>query len=192
MLCQLVCVDRRYQRMNCFNIREIQSLLKKRFFVDLINSHDHRNLLNQTSMGIRFKTNSINSIHSNIFSFYNFGIDFSPKIRSFKFNDIKFNDNYFNLNSFFFKLIQNMQTFFFLCINNLYITSLPNLCFFYDNFSKSKLFLNIIFKTLILFDNFLFFVYNLFNNFLFFLFMFEKPDSTLTSDYLHNIIFFNE
>jgi hypothetical protein len=25
MLCQLVCVDRRYQRMNCFNISEIKS-----------------------------------------------------------------------------------------------------------------------------------------------------------------------
>ena len=33
MLCQLVCLDRRYQRMNCFNIREVQALLKGRFFV---------------------------------------------------------------------------------------------------------------------------------------------------------------
>ena len=31
-LCQLVCIDRRYQRMNCFNIRELQSLLRNRFF----------------------------------------------------------------------------------------------------------------------------------------------------------------
>ena len=31
MLCQLVCVDRRYQRMNCFNIREVESLLKRKF-----------------------------------------------------------------------------------------------------------------------------------------------------------------
>ena len=32
MLMQLVCVDRRYQRMNCFNIRELQGILKRRFF----------------------------------------------------------------------------------------------------------------------------------------------------------------
>jgi hypothetical protein len=30
-LCQLVCIDRRYQRMNCFNIKEVQSLLRNRF-----------------------------------------------------------------------------------------------------------------------------------------------------------------
>ena len=44
MLCQLVCLDRRYQRMNCFNIREVQALLKSRFYSDLINSHDHQPL----------------------------------------------------------------------------------------------------------------------------------------------------
>ena len=32
MLCQLICADRRYQRMNCFNIRELQGILKRRFF----------------------------------------------------------------------------------------------------------------------------------------------------------------
>jgi hypothetical protein len=42
MLCQLVCVDRRYQRMNCFNIREIQSILKRRFYTDLINTQDRK------------------------------------------------------------------------------------------------------------------------------------------------------
>lgn len=34
-LCQLVCVDRRYQRMNCFNIRELQGLLRNRFFEEI-------------------------------------------------------------------------------------------------------------------------------------------------------------
>nr|QTT61028.1 cytochrome c oxidase subunit 1 [Euplotes aediculatus] len=34
-LCQLVCVDRRYQRMNSFNIRELQSLLRNQFFFEL-------------------------------------------------------------------------------------------------------------------------------------------------------------
>ena len=35
MLAQLVCVDRRYQRMNTFNARELQALLKQRFFNDI-------------------------------------------------------------------------------------------------------------------------------------------------------------
>ena len=30
MLCQIACIDRRYQRMNCFNIREVQTLLRSR------------------------------------------------------------------------------------------------------------------------------------------------------------------
>lgn len=34
ILCQLVCVDRRYQRMNCFNIKEAQTLLKQKFLFD--------------------------------------------------------------------------------------------------------------------------------------------------------------
>lgn len=35
-LCQLVCVDRRYQRMNCFNIKELQSLLRNRFYPEIL------------------------------------------------------------------------------------------------------------------------------------------------------------
>lgn len=38
MLAQMICVDRRYQRMNCFNVREIQALLKQKFFTEL--QHD--------------------------------------------------------------------------------------------------------------------------------------------------------
>ena len=45
MLCQLVCTDRRYAAMNCFNIRELQGILKRKFFTDIINTHDHK-LLN--------------------------------------------------------------------------------------------------------------------------------------------------
>ena len=127
MLCQLVCVDRRYQRMNCFNIREIQSILKRKFFTDLINTHDHHTLLDKTAMGLRFKTNNINTINSNVFIFYNYGIEFAPKIRTIdyffnnevsKFNILSFN-NYsisYSLISFFSKI----NVFFF--INNIYLT----------------------------------------------------------------------
>ena len=62
MLCQLVCVDRRYQRMNCFNIRELQGNLKRKFFSDLVNSNDHREVLNNTMIGLRFKTQDMSSL----------------------------------------------------------------------------------------------------------------------------------
>jgi len=35
MLCQLVCIDKRYHKINCFNISEAQSLLKKNSFQTL-------------------------------------------------------------------------------------------------------------------------------------------------------------
>lgn len=73
MLCQLVCLDRRYQRMNCFNIREVESLLKSRFFPDLVNSYDYRLLLNNTILNLRFKTTTIAPLENNLllFSHYN-------------------------------------------------------------------------------------------------------------------------
>ena len=74
MLCQLVCTDRRYARMNCFNIRELQSILKNKFFADLVNSHDHRDLLNQSMIGLRFKQNSSVNLDLDMTSFYKYGI----------------------------------------------------------------------------------------------------------------------
>jgi len=82
MLAQLVCVDRRYQRMNCFNIRELQSMLKKRFFTDLVGTHDHRELLQSTVIGLRYKNNSTSLHEAGIFSFYNQGILNTSKVRS--------------------------------------------------------------------------------------------------------------
>ena len=74
MLCQLVCLDRRYQRMNCFNIREVESLLKGRFFPDLVNSQDHHVLLNNSMIGLRFKTNNLDSINHNVLLFSQYGL----------------------------------------------------------------------------------------------------------------------
>ncbi len=118
MLCQLVCVDRRYQRMNCFNIREIQSILKRKFFTDLINTHEHHTLLDKTAMGLRFKTNNINTTNSNVFIFYNYGIEFAPKIRS----------NYFISNDSFLNGVESLNS------NNLlyiFINKFLNFNFFY-------------------------------------------------------------
>lgn len=81
MLCQLVCTDRRYQRMNCFNIRELQGILKRRFFTDLVNSNDHRDLLDSTMIGLRYKTNGLNSIEPDMPMFFNLGTTNSIKTK---------------------------------------------------------------------------------------------------------------
>ena len=58
MLAQLVCLDRRYQRMNCFNIRELQSLLKNRYHAELLDDKLHTEFLSQTTLSTRFKLGS--------------------------------------------------------------------------------------------------------------------------------------
>jgi hypothetical protein len=64
MLCQLLCLDRRYQRMNCFNIREIQTLLKARFYTDLLNENHQHLFLSRTSPNVRFKLQDLNFLSS--------------------------------------------------------------------------------------------------------------------------------
>lgn len=74
MLFQLVCTDRRYARMNCFNIRELQGMLKRKYFVDLLNTLDHKDLLNQSMINLRFKTNCTNNLGLDFFNFQNLGL----------------------------------------------------------------------------------------------------------------------
>jgi hypothetical protein len=109
MLAQLVCVDRRYQRMNCFNIREIESILKKRFFTDLLNTHDHKKLLHKTVADLKFKI-SDNFLTPNLFTFYNYGIDFTPKNRYTKFKQLKNEDVlYLNESSLYWFLLKTYR-----------------------------------------------------------------------------------
>lgn len=100
MLCQLVCVDRRYQRMNCFNIRELEGNLKRRFFADLVNISDHRELLDSTMIGLRFRTNNELNIYHDMLSFHNLGITNEHKVRSsslVNFYDSKLNLSFVSL-----------------------------------------------------------------------------------------------
>lgn len=151
MLCQLVCVDRRYQRMNCFNIREIQSILKRKFFTDLINNHDHRDLLDKTAIGLRFKTNNLNSINSNIYIFFNYGIEFTSKIRKGSFNLNNESLHFSNTNLPLLSLIN--------FFNHFQLLSLFNQIFIFLNFNFSIFYL--FFKTL--FVQFFFLLNNLIN-----------------------------
>ena len=83
MLCQLVCVDRRYQRMNCFNIRELQGILKRKFFPDLINLNDHHNLMETSMIGLRFKYNNNDMVRPEKSLFYNFGTTNTSKQKNY-------------------------------------------------------------------------------------------------------------
>jgi hypothetical protein len=55
MLAQLICLDRRFQRMGCFNIREIQTLLQTKDSSHSTESQDQRDLVNDTILGIRLR-----------------------------------------------------------------------------------------------------------------------------------------
>lgn len=85
MLCQLVCVDRRYQRMNCFNIRELQGILKRKFFTDLVNTSDSHKASESTLISMRHKNNMSNILTYDQSLFYNFDLTNTSKFKIFSF-----------------------------------------------------------------------------------------------------------
>lgn len=204
MLCQLVCVDRRYQRMNCFNIREAESLLKRRFFTDLINSKDQHVLLDKTAVGLRYKINDDLSLRGNINNLYNFGLEINPQIRSNTYfnivNDVVDFDNVrsFQLNSYFLKLISYFYTtniffllnsifYFFLDKNLLNVTGFNTrfhisylYSFFFFILNKVSSILSSIFSSIY------FFFINIFS----FLINFIKDFMTVSSDILFYTFYF--
>jgi hypothetical protein len=122
MLFQLVCTDRRYARMNCFNIRELQGILKRKFFVDLVDSHDYKNLLKDSMINLRYKTNSNINLDFDTASFYKFGIHNSVINKNIKFGNntnkltISNHDFYFlsffsNLNGMPLNYLTNLTTY---------------------------------------------------------------------------------
>jgi hypothetical protein len=86
--------------MNCFNIRELQGILKRRFFVDLVNSHDYKDVLNSTMIGLRFRTNNEMNIYHDTLTFHNFGTTNEAKSRNSVFTNLyqgSFNTSAMNL-----------------------------------------------------------------------------------------------
>jgi len=127
MLFQLVCTDRRYARMNCFNIRELQGILKRKFFSDLVNSHDHRDLLDQSMIGLRYKLNLNVNLDNDALSFYNFGVSNTYSNKNFELN------NSVNTSNSSSRVIINDYDFFFLNIIN-HGLSQPLYSNFFKNF----------------------------------------------------------
>ena len=75
MLCQLICIDRRYQRLNCFNMRQLETILRRQFFTDFLSKGDHRSLMNESMIGLRFKLNHRHNFEADQFLFYSAGLD---------------------------------------------------------------------------------------------------------------------
>lgn len=211
MLGQLICVDRRYQRMNAFNIREIQSILKKKFFSDLINTHDHHTLINKTMIGLRFKTNDLNSINYNSLLFYNYGTEVDFKFKSNLYQNETKNDLifFFNSNFFFYKCVVFLKEFKFYVKFNFFINNLFSDMFvakdFILLFKNSYAMLNLLFFAAISFDLSLFkiilfkcvnsiinFFKAIYNNFIFF---FSKKNINahiinFLENNVHNFVYF--
>jgi hypothetical protein len=109
MLFQLVCTDRRYARMNCFNIRELQGILKRKFFVDLIDSHDYKNLLKDSMINLRYKTNSNVNLDFDTASFYKFGIHNSTISKNIKFGGSANKSTISNHDFYFLSFFNNLN-----------------------------------------------------------------------------------
>lgn len=104
MLFQLVCVDRRYQRMNCFNIREMQGILKRKFFTDLVNTSDNRLGADSMVVNMRYKNNMASILSFDQSLFYNYDLTTLSKYKSFFINPSTYTYTTllikFNLNNF--------------------------------------------------------------------------------------------
>ena len=111
MLCQLVCVDRRYQRMNCFNIRELQGILKRKFFTDLVNTSDSHKAFESTLISMRHKNNMSNILLYDQSLFYNFDLTNTSKFKNFNFTPGKIY-TYSGLNSFNALSVNNLFNFY--------------------------------------------------------------------------------
>jgi hypothetical protein len=141
--------------MNCFNIRELQGILKRKFFTDLVNSHDHKKLLDKSMIGLRYKSNSNLNLDPDMLSFYNFGIHSSINIHNTTFTNnsilgVKTNNVNFTLFNFLlnksFRLSYNQFTDYivalaFFNINSLFI--LPNFYVLLKTLYSNLIFLNI-------------------------------------------------
>jgi hypothetical protein len=141
--------------MNCFNIRELQSILKRKFFTDLINTHDHRNLLEQSMIGLRYKTNNNLNLNPDTLSFYNFGLTTSNLNKTLMFTNT--NSHFTNLslsnyNYFFINLFNTKTNAFTVLPFSFYINTLCEYLYltFSFNLTPSSLFsFNTLFTSLL-------------------------------------------
>jgi hypothetical protein len=71
--------------MNCFNIRELQGILKRKFFTDLVNTSDSHTATEATLINMRHKNNMSNILLYDQSLFYNFDLTNTSKFKNFTF-----------------------------------------------------------------------------------------------------------
>lgn len=72
--------------MNCFNIRELQGILKRKFFTDLVNTSDSHKSMETTLINMRHKNNMSNILLYDQSLFYNFDLTNTSKFKNYSFN----------------------------------------------------------------------------------------------------------
>jgi len=116
MLVQLVCLDRRYQRMNCYNIREIQTLLKSQYSPNSKDEGTVNLLLSETVLGLRYKLMSLTSVDSTMLNYYRHSLNSSSLSHVFLTSPLTFakylNENHFTpaLTSFEYMILKNFYS----------------------------------------------------------------------------------
>jgi hypothetical protein len=82
MLVQLVCLDRRYQRMNCYNIREIQTVLKSKYSPNVFEFDEVRFNLHDTAVGLRYNLGGSDLLGPTLFMYYRNTVTTHPRYRA--------------------------------------------------------------------------------------------------------------
>jgi hypothetical protein len=83
--------------MNCFNIRELQGILKRRFFTDMMSSHEYKTFFGRTVINLRFKLNANDLFEHDTLTFHGFGLKNSDLNKLVYIND-ELNTQNYNLN----------------------------------------------------------------------------------------------
>jgi hypothetical protein len=129
--------------MNCFNIRELQSLVRRRFFFELLDNNVFNKNLNHTIISERFKNNNefINKNNNIIYNFYNLYIDSIKTVNLSRIDLIllksKYNFNFYlnNFNLFFTNIIKFISYVYYLILNTFNI-NVYAIAFLFNNVLK--------------------------------------------------------
>jgi hypothetical protein len=81
MLSQMVCIDRRYQRMNCFNVREIQTLVRARYHPSKVESKVTNEFVAELLLLLRHRFGDIDCLETTKALYSQFGM-FDGKLNS--------------------------------------------------------------------------------------------------------------
>lgn len=144
MLAQLVCLDRRYQRMNCFNMRELQALLKEKYYSELITNYEMRTHFTN-SLNVRHKLGSLAPIDNNMLLFItnNIKVNYFNKTQHLTSNYSRGTQIIQSLNYSTSKNLLNFK------LNNFYLHTLYDIGADLVNFSTSLTYANFRFVTIL-------------------------------------------